>query len=288
MAIRVVVQIDNSGDWLTANANARFRLDRDTTAAFSSSTEVVTTVLTSGTERYEVWDASGTTSSWYRFRIENSGGTELSDWSAPFQVITPQEITTLASVKQQVATTSTTDDDLLASKIAGINGRIIQRIGYYPGPSTDTSRVYHGKDAAGRRLWLPGGVRSITTLTVGGSTGATQTAATSTDYIYGPDSYLLRPGEPYAFLEWKDVTTGNWGYWPYGYSNVTITGLFGWNQVPEDLVAIATEWAVHDWKVRNTGGGVIASEEFGFTDLSRIPFEWRRVIDSYRLTGWIG
>jgi hypothetical protein len=292
MAVKVIVNVEGAADWLAYNSNASFRLDRSTSggATFTTSSEVVTQALTTGVERYEKFDNAGTSGSWYRFRIEDNADAELSDgWSTPFQVLDDQPIATLASVKSQIGSAgSAADDDVLGAKVDGINGRIIQRIGYYPGPSDDTSRVYHGKDAHGNRLWLPGGVRSITTLTVGGATGATQTAATSTDYITGPDSYLLRPGEPYHFLEWKDVTTGNWGYWPFGYSNVTITGLFGWGQVPDDLVSIATEWAVHDWKVRNTGGGMVASEEFGATDLSRIPMEWRRVIDSYRLTGWVG
>ena len=45
MAIKVLVFVEGSADWITYNANARFRLDRDTTAAFASSPEVVTTLL---------------------------------------------------------------------------------------------------------------------------------------------------------------------------------------------------------------------------------------------------
>ena len=91
---------------------------------------------------------------------------------------------------------------------------------------------------------------------------------------------------PYHFLEWKDVTTGAWGYWPAAYSNVTITGLFGWGQVPDDLVEWASWQVVQLWKARASGTGMVGSTEFGTIDLSRLPAEARRVIDSYRLA-WI-
>ena len=288
MAIKVVLHTDGSADWIASNANARFRLDRSASggAAFTTSTEVVTTALTSGTDRYEVWDTAGSPTTWYRFRIEDAADGALSDWSTPFQVTARQPIATLASVKLALGSGATaTDDDALSLYIDGINGRIVQRIGYYPGPSSDTSRTYHGRNAVqgGKRLWIPGGVRSVTTLSIATTTGGSATAATSTDYVLGPDLYDLRPGEPYHWIDFVDVTTGSHSSFAYGFSNVVIVGLFGWGQVPDDLVSTATAWAVHDWKTRNTGGvGIVGSEDLGFADMSRLPFEWKRVIDSYR------
>lgn len=289
MAQQVILHVASAGDLLVTaayGAGAIARLHRDTSAAFAAPTSVTTVALVSGTDRYEVWDADGASTSWYRWRVENAGGTELSDWTTPFQVTARRPIATLASVKLALGTGATaTDDDVLSLFIDGINGRIVQRIGYYPGPSSDTSRTYHGKDAVrdGKRLWIPGGVRSVTTLSIATETGGSAAAATSTDYITGPDSYDLRPGEPFHWIEFVDVTTGSHSRFASGYSNVVIAGLFGWGAVPDDLVAVATQWAVHDWKTRNTGGtGVVGSEEFGFTDISRLPFEWKRVIDSYR------
>ena len=207
MSIKVTVQVDGAADWLVASADARFRLDRDTTAAFAAATEVVTTVLVSGTERYEVWDASGTTTSWYRFRIEGATDNALSGWSTPFQVIEDQQIATLASVKLALGSGAVSgDDDVLSFYVTGVNEAIIHRIGYYPGPSSDTTRSYDGKDAVSasvsgdaRRLWIPGGVRAVTSLTLG-ATAAAGTAATSTAYGLFPRSHLLRPGEPYHYI----------------------------------------------------------------------------------------
>ena len=286
MAIKVLVFVEGSADWITYNANARFRLDRDTTAAFASSTEVVTTVLTSGTERYEVFDTSGTSTSWYRWRIEDAADVALSAWSVGWQVLESRPIATLADVKQRLGTTSATDDDMLVSIIGGVNDAFTAYIGYYPGPSTDTARTLHGKDAVwnGHRMWIVGGVRSITTLAIAGSTGGATSNATSTDYILGPHASYLRPGEPYHYIEFVDVTTGSWGYFPHGYSNVVITGYFGWSSVPAELVQRATLESVRHWKARATGDAdVVGSDEFGNQIISyRFPAELRRVLDRYR------
>lgn len=292
MAIKVVVHVNNAADWLTVDANASFRLDRDTSAAFASPTEVTTTALTTGVERYEAWDTAGLSTSWYRFRIEDDGDVALSDWSFPFQVLEQQPIATLASVKQRLGSgANATDDDVLQSIIDGCNGAIIQRIGYYPGPSDDTSRTYSGKDAVrnGSRLWVRGGIRSLTTLSIAGSTGDTATAATASDYTLGPSSYLLRPGEPYQYIEFKDVTTGNWSYFPYGYDNIETTGVYGWGAVPDDLVHVASAWAIRRWKSRNSGDSDVAgNDEFGSLVITdRLPADWRRTIDSYRYWGTV-
>jgi hypothetical protein len=287
VAIKVIVTVTGAADILSNDATAVIRLDRDTTSAFLAPTEVTTTAILTGVERYEIWDVGATTTSWFRFQIESGAGVALSGLSIPWQVITPQPIATLASVKLRLGSgASSTDDDVLQSIIDGVNGAITQRIGYYPGPSSDTSRVYHGMDAVhgGRRLWLPGGVRSITALTLASSTLGAQTAATLTDFMLGPAAYELRPAEPYHYIEFKDVTTGNWSYFPDGYENVTATGTFGWGIVPDDLIHVASAMALRRWKARNSGDvDVLGSDEFGSAVISdRMPIEWRRVIDSYR------
>ena len=286
MSIKVVVHIGNATDWLTADATASYRLDRDTTAAFAAPTEVTTATLTTGVDRYEVWDASGVSTSWYRFRIEDDSDSPLSPWSTPFQVLAVEPIATLAGVKQRLGTGATSvDDDVLDDIIAGVNAEIVRRIGYYPGPSSDTTKTLHGFDAvrSGRRLWVPGGVRSVTSLTIADTTGGSGTAATGTDYVLGPSD--RRPGQPYGYIEFVDVTTGAWSYFPAAYSNVVIVGLFGWSSVPDDLEHIATAWAVRRWKARASGDAdALGSDEFGGAIISdRMPAEWRRIIDAYRI-----
>jgi len=55
---------------------------RDGTYADLTGTGATPTVaLVSGTEVYSAYDPNGTATTWYRARIEDSGGTRLSDWS---------------------------------------------------------------------------------------------------------------------------------------------------------------------------------------------------------------
>jgi hypothetical protein len=288
MAIKVVLQVDGSADWIAADATASFRLDRDTTSAFAAPTEVATTSLSTGVERYETWDASGAATSWYRFRIEDDSDVALSGWSDPFQVLATQDIANLATVKLRLGSNaSAADDDILESYIDAANGAIIQRIGYYPGPSTDTSRVYHGMYATKdqTRLRIPGGVRTVSALTIALNTGGSQTAATAGAWVLGPNVHALRTGEPYQYLQMVDVPTGAWSTFPAGYDNVTITGTFGWEVVPPDLVAIASAWAIRQWKSRAAGDAdILGTTEFGEQIVSdRFPAQWRRAIDQYRL-----
>ncbi len=296
MAAEVTVRISLTGqpssDWIALDATASFRLDSDSSAAFSSPSEVTTTALTTAIERYEEWDSSGTVdSTWYRFRIEDNADAALSDWTVPFQVLPTEAIATLSSVKLRLGSGATAaDDDILMGYINAVNGAITQRIEYYPGPSVDTSRTYHGRDAlaGGRKLWIPGGVRGITTMTIAGSTGASATAVTAGDFVLGPLSYSARPGEPYHYIEFVDVTAGNWGHFPYGFENVNITsGLFGWGTVPADLVAVASAWAIRQWKSRASGDSdTIGTTEFGEQIISdRFPAQWRRTVDAYRFHG---
>jgi len=296
VAAQVTVRLDLTGqpasDWIALDAAASFRLDSDDSAAFASPTEVGTTSLTTGVERYEVWDSSGTVdSTWYRFRIEDDSDDALSDWTTPFQVHAPQPIATLASVKLRLGSGATsTDDDVLADIIDSVNHAIIERIGYYPGPSSDTSRTFDGKDAVddGRLLFVPPGIRSLTSLKIATSTGGTATAATLTDVALGPASHLLRPGEPYHWLEFKDITSGSHSIFSYGYANVETEGRYGWAQVPADLVHVATAMAIRRWKTRAAGDtDTTGSDEFGQAIISdRLPAEWRRVINRYRIDGW--
>src|SRR3989304_1720346 len=99
-----------------------------------------------------------------------------------------------------------------------------------------------------------------------------------------PPPPCARRGEPYHYIEFVDVTPGSWGYSPHGYSNVVITGYFGWSSVPAELVQRATLESVRHWKARATGDAdVVGPDEFGNQIISyRFPAELRRVLDRYR------
>jgi hypothetical protein len=52
-------------------------------ADISGTGSTPTVAIVTGTESYPAYDPTGVSGTWYRARIEDSGGTRLSDWSAP-------------------------------------------------------------------------------------------------------------------------------------------------------------------------------------------------------------
>lgn len=279
MSQRLTLHVDNAGDLLDASAyaaGALLSIERDTSASFPAPTVLGTVALVAGTDRYEYWDSTGTSSSWYRFRVRNAAASLFSAYAAGFQVETPQQYATLADVKQRLwpagTTQDATDDDVLDTIVRAVNAWVTGYIGYYVGPSSDTFRLLHGKDAiGGKRLWIVGGMRTVTLLEVAPQTGGAFVTATSTDYILRPYSWELGPGEPYHCIEFVDIPTGPVTYIPYGFANVRATGLPGWAYVPPDLAEWATTLAVRTFKARQTGqADLIGTDEFGNALVSRL------------------
>jgi hypothetical protein len=279
VAIKVIVNVASAADWIVAEATARFRLDRDSSVAFSAPSEVTTTALVAGTDRYEVWDAGGASTSWYRFRIENDADSGISDWSTPWQVTSDQPIATLAGVKQRLGTTSSVDDDMLDRYVRDVNTDIIRRLGYFPGPSGDTERLYDGRDAVcgDTRLWVTGGFRSLSKVETATSSSGTFTEVAAADWMAGPKAWSLAPGEPYGYVELLS------GTFPADVENVRLTGVFGWASPPADLVDAAEALVVVKWKRRAAGTGGLGTDEAGRTPEWIAGKDLEMVISHYRL-----
>ena len=69
-------------DMYGAGAVIRTQSSATETGTYADITgSTVTRAIVSGTETYSAYDPLGTSGSWYRTRIENSGATRVSDWS---------------------------------------------------------------------------------------------------------------------------------------------------------------------------------------------------------------
>lgn len=86
MSIRIVVNLtEDSADVISIyGTGAKLYLDSATSEGGSYS-NVTSTAIVSGTEQYELTDAAGTSSTWYRTRVGDSGGTSYSSYSDAFQ-----------------------------------------------------------------------------------------------------------------------------------------------------------------------------------------------------------
>ena len=170
------------------------------------------------------------------------------------------------------ARTGNTDSvTIMAPIIDAANGAMTREVGIFLGPSTDTVRTYDGIDATryGRRLWIPGGIRTLTAIRVaywGGALGA----ATLGDFVLGPRPFTVRPEMPYSYVDFIDVST-SFQYFPKGHSNIELTGTFGYAETPSELQEMADALLIRMWKARVTGwGGTVGSEAFGTASV--VPF----------------
>lgn len=168
---------------------------------------------------------------------------------------------TRIKTRTDIATSDTTDDALLPQFIDAANAEMTRLVGLFLGPSTDTSRTYDGYQARrkGTRLWVPGGLRSISLLEIAPQTAGSFTTSTATDYRIGPHPSDLRDGQPSAYVELLDVTAG-YGYFPKGQDNIRVTGAFGYAAPPDDLQEIADALVLAMWKARNTGGAAVGPD----------------------------
>lgn len=84
--MRIVVNLtEDSADVIAIyGSGAKVYLDSASTENGSYS-NVTSTVVVSGTEQYELTDSAGTSATWYKSRVGDSGGTSYSSYSAAFQ-----------------------------------------------------------------------------------------------------------------------------------------------------------------------------------------------------------
>lgn len=286
MAYHIYVALDvSAAELLTSDAygtGAKLRLESATTET-GSYTELSTTTIVTGTQGYEFWDATGTATTWYRWRVSNTGGTVFSPYSAAFQV-TDDQYVTLDIVKERLGLTTATDDATLGRFLMAAGRFMSNRIGLFLGPSTDTVRTYDGHDADCDVLWIPGGIRAFTLIEVADGTGETFETVTSGDILIRPKAHLLPPGEPGSWLQFSDNPTGDWGSWPSGYDNIRITGTFGWREVPEDLAELAARLTQRYWLARSSGqADVVGSDALGNAVVSRFMARVDyQILDGYR------
>ena len=165
---------------------------------------------------------------------------------------------TLADVKLRLNISDTTDDTLLGEFITQASGWIESKTGRQFAPEDSITRVFDGINAMenGRILLIPRGIRAITTLQNGLYTGATLQTIPSTDYFLQPSPYQ-EPGWPYTEVHMTDIpSSGNPApYFAFGYSNISITGNFGWSATPSEINDIALSMVVSMWRARSAAGG---------------------------------
>lgn len=289
---KLSITVQDPADLLASGAygtGALIRVERSTSSSFATTTEITTIALVAGTLLYEYWDNGGTAGSWYRTRYSKATPSVAGDYSAyssPFQVTS--RLTSLDDVKVRlgIPSSNTASDDLLGAAIDASGSAITSYVGFFVGPSGDTVRIYDGRDATrrGTRLWIRGGILTLTQVRIADYTGGTLNTGSLADFIPGPPAHSRRPDQPALYIDISDTPDGNYPWFPPGLQNVELTGTFGYAAVPYDVWDVATSLAVRQFQARQSGqrGAVnvgIDSFQSAYPFLTRADLS---ILDTYR------
>jgi hypothetical protein len=283
VAIRVNIYVENPDELLSLyGAGALIRVESATTYA-GSYTELGTVPIVSQIYSYVYNDTAGTTTAtFYRTRYSNVGNSLDSDYSDIFQGGYNPGLCDLIDVKQRLwgatADTTTDQDETLSEYITQVTDWIQGRTGqtFLPDPygSGTSVHLFHGYDASrdGTRLWIPQGIRSVTTLEIAQYTTAAFVTMPAGTYFLDPSVDYRKPGWPPTRITLTDYTTGAVSpifFFP-GYNNIRVTGAFGWATVPPAIQNVAASVVVKAFKNQRTGySDTIGNGEYGQTVVTK-------------------
>ena len=271
------ITVENASELLNAGAYDAGALVRVQWAATEAGTfadiagtgATPTIPLVAGTRVYVGYDPAGTSSVWYRTRYENVGATRLSDWSAAFQVgaETGAFLCSLYDAKQRlgIAYTDTSEDENILGYIAQVSHRIESVTGrwFVPRPLSGTTTYVLDGPTNPLELWVPVGIRSITTLgyatTDQPDTGGTYTTIGSAFYSLG-SAIERSPSWPATRIRLLLTAPGRFYE---GLNTVQIVGSFGWAAVPPDIEQVALNLVVAAHRERAISGGEVVVTEAG-------------------------
>lgn len=222
-------------------AGAKVYINRGTTDDVDDASSLTSIAIVAGTTFYEHRDDAGTPGTdRYFFRYGTAvpaTADDYSDWTGPVLAGSLEGgPLNLEIVKTWGNIDDDDDDPWLPLAYGSCNRAIVSGIGVDLGPSPDTTRTYDADAAVadGRRLRIPGGIRTFTTVEVSND-GTTWTAVTSQVRV-GPSAHSRAPGEPGAYIEAIPGQTLRFD----AYLFVRITGpafqTFGWEAWPMDVV----------------------------------------------------
>jgi len=165
--------------------------------------------------------------------------------------------TSSATIKTRLGITDSVDDDLIASYATAVNEWVETFTGRQIGPTTGGTATFDGYNDISddcKTLYVPQGVRTITSLTVAPQTGATPVSATAGDLIIQPRVHnRVGPDWPGTEIRISDYPSGLVTYFTYGYGNIVLVGDLGWASIPVKITELATAIAVRIWHARKAG-----------------------------------
>lgn len=199
---------------------------------------------------------------------------------------------TTANVKVRLGIESddTRDDDLLDDVCDQVNDWIESYTWRPVGPTNGGTLTFDGYEDVSddlTTLYVRQGVRSVTSMTVALSTGATPATASTDDLVVLPRSQNRKSGFPGSMVRFKDYIAGPVNLFGRGYGDIVVVGDFGFEAIPPALTEIAEVIAVRTWKARQSGqDDVVGSEANGEPIVSRyVSGKDKMTLKQYRPAG---
>lgn len=214
--------------------------------------------------------AGAGTTTWTVTRGYNSTTAATHLISAAVTLVPDAEWTGLGHMMDTLGLTTAAQAAVMLPCVEAANAELSRRIGLFLGPSADALRLYDGHDATrdGTRLWVPGGIRTLTAVRLASSTGGTLTSATAADFLLRPHAHEMRPGSPYSYVQIAEDSSSR--FWP-GHDNVELTGTFGPAAVDADCARIADMIAARMYQYSESGGDLTlpSASKFVYADDAR-------------------
>ncbi len=271
MAVKLVVNTtDSAGDLIAGyGTSAKVYLYSAATEA-GAYTVIDSLALVSGTEQYEFWDATGTSSTWYKARFGNLLATVFSDYSDAFQSSSISAYATLDDLLETmdvpIGSGSSTRLNLLADLLVDASAMIDMACGrrFYRDPqvSGTSTFTFNVVDAGATTLAAAIGrgvdIISVTTLEYRESTtGAYATIASGdTGYLLDKDADAL--GTVATHWPYIDVAlspdSATRTVYPTGRSAIRLVGALGFPRVPALVKRACIDMAREMYR-QGPGGG---------------------------------
>ena len=295
MAIHISVSLtETAADLITGyGAGALLYLD---SAASSGGvySNVTSTALVAGTTTYEFWDASGTSTTWYKSRAGDSGGTAYGAYSPEFQATSLEAYASLMDLRESMDLPGTDRDnylmDLLRSASETIDaacGRQFYRSPQVSGDTTwyvdieraDASSLVRASHGGITTTGVPLDIISITTLGIRDN----EADASYTTIAAGDTGYYLGAGDGIGWPS-ADVLLSPQGAdytsYPVGKRGVELTGALGFSTVPLAVKTACLDMAREAYR-QGPGGGPaqIGTNQLGSpVYLTGYPQSYRKLI----------
>lgn len=169
-------------------------------------------------------------------------------------------------LKTRANITDTTDDTVLGTICDQINQYIETKTGQVFAPIGSATYLFDGDND--RVIRYKRGIRAVSLLEIAEYTGGAYTTVPSTDYFLRPLN--ARTGWPYTRIEFTDLPSGTFGWFPLGYATVRVTMTTGWAAIPDDIAEVAAVAAVRAWHAAQSGQtDIIGTDDMGKPLVSR-------------------